>query len=78
MSVKAEDTSNSTSTDANDVLKELKKMNEILLTLVNCVEKTEEQMEKLENNMYTPNNSSSGRKPRSSRRKEVPLQLRVR
>ena len=82
--VRSEDTSTSTST-TSDVLKELKKTNEILPTLVNRVEKTEERMEKLENNMYTPSSSSSGSsssssgwKPRSSRRKEVPLQVRVR
>ena len=74
--------STSSSTDPineNPVLQELRKANQLLVTLVSRVEKTEERMEKLERNVCTstPVSSSSSDHKASSRRKKVPLQVRV-
>lgn len=72
--------STSTSSDPNDVVQELRKTNQQLVTLVSRVEKTKERMEKFEKNVCSPvssSSSSSDHKARSSRKKDVPLQVRV-
>lgn len=73
--------STSTSSDPNDVLQELRKTKSAaIVTLVSRVEKTKEWMEKFEKNVCSPvssSSSSSDHKARSSRKKDVPLQVRV-
>ena len=63
--------STSASNDPNDVLRELRKTNQLLVTLVSRVEKAEERMEQFEKNVCFPvslSSSSSDHKARSSRK----------
>lgn len=72
--------STSTSSDPNDVVQELRKTNQQPVTLFSRVEKTKERMEKFEKNVCSPvssSSSSSDHKARSSRKKDVLLQVRV-
>ena len=71
----------STSSSSASMLQELKKTNDLLVTLVHRVEKTEERMQKMEMTLKSssPSSSSSGSScsHKQSRKKDVPLQVKV-
>ena len=65
------------STCYNDIMSEVKKSNDLLLTLVNRLKKTEARLRVVESSIKNSSSSSSSTSGSSSRTKDVPAEVRV-
>ena len=61
----------------NDIMSEVKKSNELLLSLVSRLKKTEARLRVVESSLKNSSSSSSTSGSSSSRRKGVPAEVRV-